>query len=170
MKDITIEEIIYKYACIWHNGNNYLKMSDVVLIAKEWASLKQTPSNEVGKWQLCPKCNGDGDLARYNSPNLSTGIPICDVCHGAKILPTPIPIQTPCGGERVKELEAELQVEYEQVVYRNKVIEQRNNEIVRIQEDKYELRHLLSKIVGSMALERVERFDLNEEAKQLLNL
>ena len=43
MDNTTIEKIIYKYGCIWHNGNNYLKMSDVVLIAKEWASL-QTPS------------------------------------------------------------------------------------------------------------------------------
>ena len=32
---VGIESIIYKYPCIWHNGNNYLKMSDVILIANE---------------------------------------------------------------------------------------------------------------------------------------
>lgn len=31
------------------------------------------------------------------------------------------------------------------------------------------LENILSRIIGSMALERVERFDLNDEAKQLLN-
>ncbi len=31
------------------------------------------------------------------------------------------------------------------------------------------VKDLLSRIVGSMALERVERFDLNEEAKQLID-
>lgn len=39
-------------------------------------------------WQLCPKCNGDGDLYRYNSPSImSTNCrPICDVCNGKKII------------------------------------------------------------------------------------
>jgi DnaJ-class molecular chaperone len=39
-------------------------------------------------WQLCPKCNGDGDLYRYNSPPfISTNCrPICDVCNGKKII------------------------------------------------------------------------------------
>ena len=43
--------------------------------------------SEYTPYQLCPKCNGDGDLARYNSPALSTGHPICDVCNGNKIIP-----------------------------------------------------------------------------------
>ena len=38
-------------------------------------------------YQLCPKCNGDGDLARYNSPSITSLCPVCDVCNGAKIIP-----------------------------------------------------------------------------------
>ena len=40
-------------------------------------------------YQLCPKCHGDGDLARHNSPSIiSTTVSVtCDVCHGAKIIP-----------------------------------------------------------------------------------
>lgn len=46
---------------------------------------------QVGEWQLCPKCNGDGHLGRYNSPGLSTTThPLCDVCTGAKILMKPV--------------------------------------------------------------------------------
>ena len=39
-------------------------------------------------WQLCPKCNGDGDLFRHNSPPLlsTNARPICDVCNGKKII------------------------------------------------------------------------------------
>lgn len=43
--------------------------------------------SEYTPYQLCPKCNGDGDLARYNSPALHSGTPICDVCNGGKIIP-----------------------------------------------------------------------------------
>lgn len=41
-------------------------------------------------WQLCPKCNGDGDLFRYNSPSImaTNARPICDVCNGKKIIST----------------------------------------------------------------------------------
>lgn len=40
-------------------------------------------------YQLCPKCGGDGDLLRYNSPALmgTNARPICDVCGGNKIIP-----------------------------------------------------------------------------------
>lgn len=37
--------------------------------------------------QLCPKCNGDGDLLRYCSPNIYSEVPICNVCNGAKVIP-----------------------------------------------------------------------------------
>ena len=39
-------------------------------------------------WQLCPKCNGDGNLIRYNSPSTiyqGTSL-VCDVCNGRKII------------------------------------------------------------------------------------
>ena len=58
----------------------------------------------TSSWQLCPKCNGDGNLSRYNSPNLSTTThPICDVCHGAKIIATP----SPTGDRDCEELKKE---------------------------------------------------------------
>ena len=40
-------------------------------------------------YQLCPKCLGDGDLLRYNSPALmaTNARPICDVCEGKRIIP-----------------------------------------------------------------------------------
>ncbi len=41
--------------------------------------------------------------------------------------------------------------------------------LVQLNKVKNRFKNLISRIVGSMALERVERFDLNEEAKQLLN-
>ena len=39
-------------------------------------------------YQLCPKCNGDGNLLRYNSPAMmsTTIAPTCDVCDGNKII------------------------------------------------------------------------------------
>ena len=39
-------------------------------------------------WQLCPKCNGNGDLLRYNSPSIqgTNAKPIFDVCEGEKII------------------------------------------------------------------------------------
>lgn len=50
----------------------------------------QPPTMSVGyvPYQLCPKCNGDGDLWRFNSPSIlgSNSRPICDVCNGAKII------------------------------------------------------------------------------------
>jgi hypothetical protein len=46
-------------------------------------------STTVVPYQLCPKCNGDGDLSRYNSPAVmgTNARPICDVCNGNKIIP-----------------------------------------------------------------------------------
>lgn len=39
-------------------------------------------------YQTCPKCGGDGNLLRYNSPALlGMNVPICDVCDGKKIIP-----------------------------------------------------------------------------------
>jgi len=89
MKEITIEDVLAKHAknykkTIEENDKSLyhlvLNGFEAINFAKEWASLNYG-------WQLCPKCNGDGNLARYNSPNLSTSThPICDVCNGAKII------------------------------------------------------------------------------------
>lgn len=47
---------------------------------KNWLTIPQ---------QLCPKCNGDGHLLRYNSPPMlgTTNQAICDVCKGKKVIP-----------------------------------------------------------------------------------
>lgn len=37
--------------------------------------------------QLCPKCEGDGHLGRHNSLAITSGLPICDICHGNKVIP-----------------------------------------------------------------------------------
>ncbi len=40
-------------------------------------------------YQLCPKCYGDGNLLRFNSPSMmgTDATAICDVCNGSKIIP-----------------------------------------------------------------------------------
>lgn len=44
-------------------------------------------NDQASGWQLCPKCNGDGNLLRYNSPSVSSNAaPICDICHGNKLI------------------------------------------------------------------------------------
>jgi hypothetical protein len=39
-------------------------------------------------YQLCPKCNGDGNLLRYNTPAMISTYSnvMCDVCNGDKII------------------------------------------------------------------------------------
>src|SRR5688572_21788278 len=59
----------------------------------EIATLKYAMKNKknVSEYQLCPKCHGDGNLSRYNSPNVSnTAAPICDLCNGLKMLVKPM--------------------------------------------------------------------------------
>lgn len=48
-------------------------------------------STQSPKWVLCPKCLGDGNLSRYNSPAIvsTSCTPVCDVCNGAKVLLSP---------------------------------------------------------------------------------
>lgn len=58
------------------------------LILKSQQNRNSNTASHV-PYQLCPKCNGDGNLLRYNSPpNLTTtAAAICDVCNGDKIIP-----------------------------------------------------------------------------------
>lgn len=53
---------------------------------------KQVDEKPVfGEWQLCPKCNGYGQL--FNSvlyPGTAIGWYSCDICCGAKIIMRPI--------------------------------------------------------------------------------
>lgn len=58
----------------------------VTYMMRDFASqFKPTPIQPTS-YQLCPKCNGDGNLGRYNSPNTYSEVPICDVCNGDKVL------------------------------------------------------------------------------------
>lgn len=47
-----------------------------------------------GEWQLCPKCNGSGQVyENRGTPGLTdytVGWFNCDVCNGAKVLARPI--------------------------------------------------------------------------------
>lgn len=71
-------------------------------------------SKEISEYQICPKCNGDGHLGRYNSPGISSTVtPVCDVCNGAKLLIRPI-IQAP--------EPAPIEKDWEVVKLRNKSI------------------------------------------------
>jgi len=48
---------------------------------------------QVGEWQLCPKCGGEGRLygvvPNYESTHVIMN-PTCDVCNGYKIIPKPV--------------------------------------------------------------------------------
>lgn len=87
---------VYKTTGVDSKGNTYTgsayffsdeldEIRDIELLA----ALPQQPQNNY--WQLCPKCNGDGNLARYNSPSIiSTDASLrCDVCNGSKVLACP---------------------------------------------------------------------------------
>ena len=58
----------------------------------EWLSLNNADDPFLKKerskdeWQLCPKCNGDGNLLRFNSPSITSDEPICDLCYGRKVI------------------------------------------------------------------------------------
>lgn len=60
----------------------------------EWLDESLLPSQPAEErrnvWQLCPKCFGDGNLARYNSPSTvgTDAALLCDVCNGNKIIAT----------------------------------------------------------------------------------
>lgn len=60
-------------------------------LCKRLKASKEVGKVEDVKWQLCPKCNGDGDLLRYNTPHaITTSVDFtCDVCKGNKIIQTP---------------------------------------------------------------------------------
>lgn len=87
---------------ILHRGVGYFAaMKEVFLTPGKFglATTQPNKSNEAiegkqyGEWQLCPKCNGDGHLGRYNSLGyMSTTVtPQCDVCNGSKIIQKPSP-------------------------------------------------------------------------------
>ena len=79
------------------DGEKYILLKDFWRVVTEIIQIMKTPtqlnkSNEAGSWQLCPKCNGDGHLGRYNPPMFAstTVTPVCDVCNGSKIIAKPI--------------------------------------------------------------------------------
>jgi DnaJ-class molecular chaperone len=49
---------------------------------------------EFGEWQLCPKCNGEGEtFQQRGTPGLTAftvGFYTCPVCNGAKVLARPL--------------------------------------------------------------------------------
>jgi|GEM_PF-5413473 hypothetical protein len=66
----------------WHMLNVY---ADLICMGANWQQ-----ENGEQKWQLCPKCNGEGYLPNIKPYTTTAPMTIvCDVCNGAKILPTP---------------------------------------------------------------------------------
>lgn len=59
----------------------------MILNAIKEALAQSASSIEFGEWQCCPVCNGSGQ-----DPNCSmaTGVTICTVCNGNKIIVKPI--------------------------------------------------------------------------------
>lgn len=102
MKTEEIEKLIID----WLKSGN----ENTTYIANQISSLFKQPIAEgiTVPYQLCPKCHGDGNLSRYNSPALAstTCAPICDVCNGSKIIPTlPLSVNMPSQDEIVKHIE-----------------------------------------------------------------
>jgi hypothetical protein len=74
-------------------GRIWLKIIDYLrLIGIDVGDTTRARSKIEGEWQLCPKCNGDGNLARYNSPSIigTDDALLCDVCNGSKIISKPV--------------------------------------------------------------------------------
>lgn len=70
------------------NGETYVnEKSGRVMSASEFNSKSATVGQQVGEWQICPKCYGQGDIM---NPYPTTSIRIqCDICNGAKIIAKP---------------------------------------------------------------------------------
>lgn len=82
-----VEESAREYAK--NNTNEGFGSFQLVVNAFEAGAAWQKSQQRQYEWQLCPQCNGDGNLLRYNSPNMTSTTPICDVCYGSKIIPKP---------------------------------------------------------------------------------
>lgn len=89
------------YPISFPNATNHLEVSNnKILQAKRagfiaganWHPNAPKGDAEYGEWQLCPKCFGDGNLLRYNSPAMmgTNSNPTCNVCQGSKIIAKPI--------------------------------------------------------------------------------
>lgn len=81
-QDMTVQE--------FYSGFNLDFMGEeekqTIYTATELFAMGKVRMAHSQQYQLCPKCNGDGNLLRYNSPNVYSETPICDVCNGAKVL------------------------------------------------------------------------------------
>jgi DnaJ-class molecular chaperone len=54
--------------------------------------IMRSSDKQYGLWQLCPKCDGEGEVRRF-IPATSTEASLqrpCPVCNGAKILARPV--------------------------------------------------------------------------------
>lgn len=74
-----------------YEGRGLLYVGGTTFVTKlSYEELKEYLEREIidKVYQLCPKCLGDGNLLRYNSPAfMSTNVAtICDVCNGNKII------------------------------------------------------------------------------------
>ena len=70
-----------------------LKIEEAEILAKDILNRISSDysSSDIVPFQLCPKCNGDGEvmvLNFYGSPTgLSAGPTVCPVCKGERLIP-----------------------------------------------------------------------------------
>ena len=76
-----------------HESNDISKAghSTLKFALEQVKNITYEPVLQTVPYQLCPKCGGDGEVLVNNwngSPtSISTGMQICDLCGGAKIIP-----------------------------------------------------------------------------------
>ena len=70
------------------NKNNPMSISATEDIMKINNVTEMECKSKLIPYQLCPKCNGDGNLLRYNTPAMISTYSnvMCDVCNGDKII------------------------------------------------------------------------------------
>lgn len=72
------------------NDERYLNNTVNMYLKESQLSSTGTGKEEIGEWQLCPKCNGSGKMP--NPFPMTTGGNLdvqCDVCCGVKVLAKP---------------------------------------------------------------------------------
>jgi DnaJ-class molecular chaperone len=139
--------------------NPHPKWSPIVEQKEGEGSPLVTGTAEESKWQLCPKCNGTGQIINPYMGMTSPLTMLCDVCHGAKILATPTDQST-----TIKDLltrQDQLSETYDKMVAENerltKALEYAQNKI-------YILEHTKNGVADHIRVDLMKLRDCVDEA------